>query len=76
MKCVTGFFKGKSSSQRTSLEFSPRPWANALVGGDLTLPKYLGKRTCPVENYKMVGFGMGEGLHGRAFAIVKIIVGS
>jgi len=38
--------------------------------------KYLGKRTSsPVENYKLVGFGMGEGLHGRAFAIVKITAG-
>ncbi len=38
--------------------------------------KYLGKRTSRVQNHKMVGFGMGEGLHGRAFAVVNITVGS
>jgi hypothetical protein len=68
MKSMKVFLQGKSSSQGTSLEFSP-----PLLGlmplwvGPHHSTKYLGKRTSPVQNYKMVGFGMGEGLHGRAF---------
>jgi hypothetical protein len=60
MKSVKVFLQGKSSSQ----------------GKDLTLPSTLGRGLPLYKITRWWVLGWGKAFHGRAFAIVKITVGS